>query len=722
MATIVLTVAGGFFGGPIGAAIGAAAGAALDRELLFKPKGREGPRLQELRIQTSSYGAQIPKLFGTMRVSGSVIWATELVEHRSTQRAKGRPNATSYSYTASFAVALSARPILGIGRIWAEGKLLRGAGDDFKSATGFRLHAGNEAQAPDPLIASAEGAGMAPAHQGLAYVVFEDMALADYGNRIPSLTFEVFADAGQIEAGAIVAELAPGVRCEEATPALAGFSAYGGSLRTVVEILAGASGGWFRPEAGELQLSSGADGPAIALSDAGASRSGRCARGRRAITGADAAPARLTLTHYDPARDYQAGVQRAARPSAGTREARIELPAALDASSAKAIAEAALARAELERERRTVTLGWDAIAVVPGARVTIAGASGPWRVARWMLEHMVVTLECVRLAPGAPLSPASGGRVLPAPDLAIGTTILHAFELPPLGDTPASVPQLGIAAAGSAPGWRNAALMLSSDGGGSWSPIGGTAAPAVLGTIVVPPGSAPAVLEDARNVIVVELAHAAMDLSDADHAALAAGANLALAGDELIQFARAEPLAGRHWQLAGLWRGRRGTEAAAGLQLAGDRFVMLDPHTLVTLGVPAGSIGADLRVMAQGVGDEGGAIVPVQPNGISVVPPAPVHLRATLLGGGGTRLDWVRRSRIGWDWIDGVDAPLGEESERYLVTIEGNGEKRAVETPVPELMLDAADQMVPLVVRVRQIGSHGLSPAAELSLPPLGES
>src|SRR3546814_5037568 len=34
------------------------------------------------------------------------------------------------------------------------------------------------------------------AHRGLAYVVFEDLQLAEYANRIPNLTFEVAAEAG----------------------------------------------------------------------------------------------------------------------------------------------------------------------------------------------------------------------------------------------------------------------------------------------------------------------------------------------------------------------------------------------------------------------------------------------------------------------------------------------------------------------------------------------
>jgi len=164
MATLVLTVVGGILGGPVGAAIGATIGQVVDRDVLFKPKGREGPRLSDLSVQTSSYGTQIPKVFGTMRVAGCVFWSTDLIESRSTQSGgKGQPSLTSYSYAVSFAVLLSARPIAGVGRIWADGNLLRGAAGDFKTATGFRLHLGGEDQAADPLIASAEGLGLTPA-------------------------------------------------------------------------------------------------------------------------------------------------------------------------------------------------------------------------------------------------------------------------------------------------------------------------------------------------------------------------------------------------------------------------------------------------------------------------------------------------------------------------------------------------------------------------------
>ena len=109
-----------------------------------------------------------------MRTAGSIIWATELVEHRETQGGgKGRPSVTSYTYSVSFAVALASRPILGLGRIWADGNLLRGEAGDLKTGGTMRLYTGRGDQEADPLIEAIEGAARTPAYRDLAYVVFE---------------------------------------------------------------------------------------------------------------------------------------------------------------------------------------------------------------------------------------------------------------------------------------------------------------------------------------------------------------------------------------------------------------------------------------------------------------------------------------------------------------------------------------------------------------------
>lgn len=705
MATLLLTVVGTAIGGRIGGAVGAVAGQAIDAEL-FRGNARQGPRLTELSVQTSSYGSPIPMIFGAMRVAGSVIWSTDLIESTSrTSNGKGQPSTTNYSYSASFAVSLSARPIRRVGRIWADGNLLRGAGGDFKTMTGFRLHAGGEDQPVDHLIAAAEGA-MAPAHRGIAYAVFEHFQLGDYGNRIPSLTFEIFADDGPVAVGAIAATIGSGLVTAASPGAMIqGFSAYGDSARGVLDSIAQIGGDWFAPDGGKVVLRSGG-AVERTVADEGVGAAKRGVRHARKLAAIETVPQTITLAHYDPARDYQTGLQRARRPGAGQRSTRIEVAAAIDAGAAKAIAEAALRRAEAGRETRQVALGWSALDLAPGAVVAIEGEAGRWRVTGWSLEAMVLTLDLVRLGEPVAAATATSGRVLASPDAVAGQTIVHAFELPPLDDAVLAAPRVLVAATGTGAGWRRAALLQSIDDGARWTAAGVTARPAVIGTVTVVPRVAGSSLRDLAGTVEVELARADMVLADADDAALDSGANLALVGDELLQFGRAEPIGSRRWRLTRLLRGRRGTEAAAGVQAPGARFVLIEADALAAIDLPLSAVGGSIAIMAAGVGDgDGPARVDVPVTGTSVLPPPPVHLRID----DGSVLRWARRSRSGWRWTDGGDVPLGEESERYQIEF---ADGRSSETGETMLAIAAGPDRP---VLIRQRGTNGLSPAATLA-------
>ncbi|MFA5990258.1 MAG: phage tail protein [Sphingomonas sp.] len=717
MASLILTAVGSAIAGPIGGAIGAIAGQAVDQRFLFKPKGRQGPRLTELAVQTSSYGAPIPKLFGTLRVAGTVIWSTDLIESRTKNGgAKGQPSVTTYSYSASFAVLLSARKIRGVRRIWADGKLLRGAAGDFKTATDFRLHLGEEEQAADPMIVAAEGAARAPAHRGYAYAVFENFQLADYGNRLPSLTFEVEADAAPVAVGAIAHEVSNGlVDGSEAALPLPGFSAYGDSVRGVLETLAEVGGAWFSPTGAGVAMRTGS-GEARLVADGGyAGARGRRVRRSRMIAAIETVPQTVTVGHYDPARDYQAGLQRARRPGAGTRTERLDIPAALDGAMAKAVAEQALVRAEAARERRSVALSWSSLALAPGDVVALAGEAGRWRASGWSLEAMVLSLDLVRLGAGAASMAATSGRVLPAPDLLHGPTLVVAAELLPLDDGILPAPRLLVLAAGSEPGWRRAALLYSVDGGASYAAAGPTASPAVLGEVTRGAGQAGAALRDLVNTVEVTLAHQAMALADADDAGLDQGRNLALIGDELVQFGIADQTGPRTWRISRLLRARRGS--APGPLAAGARFVLIDRDTLVPIDVPLSALGSAVSVLASGVGDTAGPAQAVTlVSGASVRPPSPVHLRVENAGADAVMLRWARRSRAGWRWIDGADTPLVEERESYRVSLIGGASADSnVETSAPMLALSAQALAGRTAIEVRQCGANGESlPARHL--------
>lgn len=715
MATLVLTAAGGVLGGPLGAAIGGVLGAAADSRLLA-PRRREGPRLAELKVQTSSYGTEIPRLFGTMRVAGTVFWATDLIERRGKRGGgKGGPASAEYSYSANFAVLLSARPVREVRRIWADGKLLRGAAGDWKARTGFRLHLGSEDQEADPLIASAEGAG-APAARGHAYAVFEGLELADFGNRIPSLTFEVVADDGPVRVDAIARELAAEVDADMAAE-VDGFAAGGGSVRAALDALAEMGGATAAARGGRIAMRD-APGRVVEVEDLGVSADGRAARRTRATAPADTVPRAVSVRHYDPARDWQAGLQRAVRPGAGTRTLELEVAAAVGAGAAKALAERVLARAEAARVRCTVALGLEGLAVEPGDGVRIRGERGLWRVMAAETERWATVLELTPVEPAAlPAAAASAGRVLSAPDLAIGRTAVELFELPS-ADGPLAGPKLLVAAAGG-PGWRGAGLLGSLDGGASWAEWGGTAAPAVIGRVETPPAPASAMLLDLVSRPVVRIA-AHMMLEEADDAALDAGVNLALLGDELVQFGRAEPLGGGLWRLGRLLRGRMGTEDAAPAA-AGARFVLVEPDAVRAVDLPAHAVGLEARVLAGGAGDgDGAAEARVAAVGRSVLPLAPVRLRLETASDGSAVLRWVRRSRAGWRWLDGADASLGEERERWEVRLGfADGTERVAETDGTELALPAADRARGFAAEVRQRGDWGLGGAARLAVPGL---
>jgi len=435
------------------------------------------------------------------------------------------------------------------------------------------------------------------------------------------------------------------------------------------------------------------------------------------VAAIETVPRTVTVGYYDAARDYQAGLQRARRPGAGVRDERTDVPAVLEAGAAKTVAEAMLARAEAGRVRRTVAAGFGAMAIAPGACVTIAGEGGVWRVADVSIEGMVTTLGLVPLVAASLPASATSGRVSGAVDAVVGATIVLAFEVPGLEEAPLSAPRMTVVAAGLGAAWRQAALLYSVDDGVSWAAAGATAAPAVLGTIAVVASGAPATLVDRWGAFEVVLAHADMELGDADAAALDRGVNLALIGDELVQFGRAEPLGGARWRLSGLLRGRRGSEAAAGAQMVGDRVVLLQAEAARTFDLPLSVLGREVRVMASGVGDATPVETRCVMRGASVAPPSPVHLRCFAEADGSATVKWTRRSRAGWRWIDGVDAPLSEEVEAYRVTVTAGGTTRELELAVPFVAVTAAERAASASVAVRQRGIFGESLAADLIVP-----
>jgi hypothetical protein len=672
MATLLLTAVGAAFG-PLGGAIGALIGQQIDGAVFGKRKV-EGPRLKELSVQTSSYGSALPMHFGTIRASGSVIWATELVEHKQKNGGgKGRPSVTSYSYTASFAVAVASRPIAGIGRIWADGNLLRGAAGDLKVGGTVRVHSGYGDQAADPLLVQAEGVALNPAYRNLAYVVFEDLELGDFGNRLPSLTFEILADADAVSAADVVEHMLPLAQASGISSlGLSGFTVEQGGAADVVSIL-----GEIAPIASTVideqlvfHLAEEVVGGAVLLpppcaggESAEDARASGWSRRREALPVSQ----QCAVRYYDIGRDYQPGLQRSIGRSAPGDVATIELPTAMTASEASAVADRAARRRTVAREtlRYRITEIDDRFA--PGAIVTTPVTQGLWRIEQWEWQADGVMLDLAAVPPHAPLETisADSGRLNQAPDLQAQPTTLAAFELPWDGKGDPATVTMRVAASAPTAGWTGAALFTQSVDG-SLQAIGSTGRRrAVMGRCLAALPIASPLLLDSRSSVDVALVSHDSALTSATWSQLMQGSNLALVGSELLQFARAQQVSDEVWRLSGLLRGRGGTEAAIAGHAADEQFVLIDDSLVA---IDSAAVGQDDLIAALGHGDGAAVVSTLVNRGLGQRPLSPVHGRASVLPDGTWRIEWVRRARGGWNWPDEVELSLNEPQELWQVT------------------------------------------------------
>jgi hypothetical protein len=703
MATLLLTAVGTAIGGPIGGSIGALIGQQVDRRI-FSGGGREGPRLRELAISTSSYGQAIPRQFGRMRVPGTVIWSTDLVESKRKEKGrKGQPSTTVYAYSASFAVALSSTPIARVGRIWADGNLLRGALDDLKVGGSLRVYRGFGDDPVDPLIAAAKG-GHAPAFRDCAYAVFEDLELGDYGNRIPALSFEIFADGA--DDAVSLAQLVPGATPHPDSAPLAharGFADEGGPLASTLAAI---------DQVIPLVCISGSDGLTIAprgaaegeiltlpeqLSTNDRTQDDVRHKQRSGIPTREPA----ALRYYDEERDYQTGVQRAAGARRAGRELMIDLPATMTAVGARQLANDGANRARWQHETVIWRIGELDPRITPGAIVRLPNTPGQWLMRSWEWLDRGIAIELERLAPASGTPRASDpGENLPPLDLVIPPTLLVAVELPPDANANPANPLIFAAASAQNSAWRGAALFAVQ--GSTLVDLGTTGTQrAVMGTLLEPLAPSSSLLFEARAAAMIELAASDFGLADTDLTGLAAGANRMLIGGELVQFLRAVPLGAGRWRLSGLLRGRGGTEPEAARGHAAQTPVILIDDGLVALDPVLVPQLESSRIAAIGTGDADPVIAPLANPGLSRRPPCPVHPRSTIEGDQAILYRWTRRARGHWRWDDSVEVPLIEEREAYLV---GYG---PVQAPYAAWQRDAPWLRLTLADRTALIDAHG---------------
>ncbi len=714
MASMLFSTIGQAVGGPLGGALGALLGGTIDRSL-FGAR-RAPPR--DLFVQRSAYGETIPRVFGRARQAGILIWAQPVQRNRS--GGKGSDSARRGT-TASFALAISSGPIRRIGRIWADGREFRSADGRFAGPVTMRVHPGLDGQPPDPLIVAAEGAGRAPAYRGLAYVVFENLALAEFGNRLPNLSFEVFADEETPShwLGALMESAECTVR-PLLSDGTVGFVADQPRWRDNAELLASWIGADPAYPDGQLTLGGEPREILIPAADLGAvpAPEQEPATPERAIA-MERRPGAWSVGYYDPERDYQRGLQTEWRPRVG-RELGLDAPVIASAAAAREVAALRMRRAEAGAETLQIALPMRWIFLAVGDVVRVEGVAGRWRVVRQTTEALIVTIVCEALPPAGARTPpaADPGRSLPSPVQPAPATLLRAVEPPVDPWAPTSRPGLLVAGSGAA-GWAGATILFSSGAGAEPVEIGSIAPGLWAGTLLEPLPAGPGDIWDERNQPLVEVLEDENAPLSTTAEAVLAGGNLLLVGGELLQFREAIHAGGRSYRLRGLLRGRGATVIPPGGHPAGTQVIRLDPSRIARRPVTVDEERLAVTLHAEGRGDPpGGTTLELSLTAAGHAPLAPCHLQARLLPDGDLHFSWISRSRQSFGW-GSEEAGMPQPYECRI------GGPAAVSRQVSghALVWPVADQIAETGAPVRagtlQVIAIGAGPEAVRASPPL---
>lgn len=768
MATLVLAplfssaLAGLFATGSVGALVGSSVGLALGAGIggfidnfafsFLTPKPEGIGKLDDLRVTSGSEGAPINFITGRRaRVEGNVIWAQDLIEDEDGGGGCFGDEPTTYEYFANFAVLLCDHEIEAVEKIWANGKLIYDGGLLVDARyTDVTIYLGTDVQTPDPLMEADLGAGEVPAYRGKAYIVFELLALADFGNQIPNITVLVrrsatatLSDAIQeiwdrMDLSGLITLSDPDVSALSALDIVTGYQIRGpASTISSLEPLVVAYALSVRDTEGVLEFLPRKSFAAIGITSADLGMAEFDAEAPKPLVFSDNAgrklPDEVNVIFQEPDGDYQTGSQSARRGISITRVVTtIQMPMVLTAGQAKAIAERTLYSAWSERMNVEFQLGPAYVGLQEGDLVQVQQGTDVFNVRLSEVNigyNLLVNCKGV-VETANTLENANGGTSSPTPNPQTPITPLtditmHLMDLPPLANEHMTQPGFYFAMVATEPDevWRGAALYISYDGGLTFERLGQLLTESVAGEATTALGAWDENTKDTTNTVRVELINGT--LSTLSTAEVNTGKNWALLGDEIIAFETATLISPGVYDLTNLYRGRRDTvdTAEMGTHNTGDRFVLLDKSKISFARLDLDAIGDTVTLRA--VPKYG--TVASMPD-VSFTPagetlknfrPRNIVRNDTYPGAGANDIviEWDRKSRA-WSRIDGTSNPLDEALEEYELEIYNwNGDigtlrREAAVTGEARFtyntLMQAADGHTaghPVYVKVWQIGS-----------------
>lgn len=392
-------------------------------------------------------------------------------------------------------------------------------------------------------------------------------------------------------------------------------------------------------------------------------------------------PYRVNLTCMDAGREYDQGEQYAERLNTDSINVRtIEMPIVLSSDEAAQKSEILLYMYWLERYDVAFKLPPQYGYLEPADIITVNTENGAYSLRLTSVNYLSNGIvECsAKFNDNAVYTSNATTDTGTLPDGTItlpGPSIYVLLDIPLLLDA-YDTSGFVVAMGGMTSSWPGGSVFKSADSGQTWAMINGFAAPSVIGSasnaIAAPDEYR---LIDKESRLTVSL-YGGQSLSSVTEAQMLNGANHFAYGIdgrwEIIAAQNCDLQGDGSYILSDLLRGRFGSEWAMGSHVAGDGVVLLDPLRIQFATTNLNLIGANLDYRGVSAGQNINSVSSTSFSyaGVNLECLAPVYLNGNRHPSTNDwSLEWVRRTRVGGEWRDYVDATLGEASEAYEVEI-----------------------------------------------------
>lgn len=249
------------------------------------------------------------------------------------------------------------------------------------------------------------------------------------------------------------------------------------------------------------------------------------------------------------------------------------------------------------------------------------------------------------------------------PSLIISETVLEILDIPIIASSDDALGYY-VNTCSKTFNWTGAVVEISKDGGATWLDSDNTNVNGTMGKLRASIPAHNHNYPDRHNVLTVELVRKDMELPIATMREMMNRTNLAIIGNELINFSQADQISDDTWELRGLLRGRKGTPAIA--HSAGERFVLL--NTLTFIDAELFELNKGLTFRATSFGTEPGADKQtILYTGQSQRERRPAYLKARRVGGD-LKVSWQGVGRLG----GGMNIGMGAYFTGYRITLNSN--------------------------------------------------